>query len=145
MSDNRHRNRTRRQSPEPRRLPCPRPRRRPEEFLDPHRRRLGTCRRQRLQHPARSRAPGRPHQPPRRFGEERVTNINPGGHPSVRPQPGKDTDHAKLPNRHQFRILSRYLRLEEFDGTCNPAFDNGLEELERQLAELRLAAARELN
>ena len=29
--------------------------------------------------------------------------------------------------------------IEEFGGACDPAFDNELEELERQFAELRLA------
>jgi len=28
--------------------------------------------------------------------------------------------------------------IEEFSGACDPAFDNDLEELERQFAELRL-------
>jgi hypothetical protein len=35
--------------------------------------------------------------------------------------------------------------IEEFDGACDPAFDNDLEELERQFAELRLSLANELN
>jgi hypothetical protein len=33
--------------------------------------------------------------------------------------------------------------IEEFGGACDPAFDNDLEELERQFAELRLAVASE--
>jgi hypothetical protein len=33
--------------------------------------------------------------------------------------------------------------IEEFDGACDPAFDNDLEELERQFAELRLNLASE--
>jgi hypothetical protein len=33
--------------------------------------------------------------------------------------------------------------IEEFGGACDPAFDNDLEELERQLAELRLGLASE--
>jgi hypothetical protein len=31
------------------------------------------------------------------------------------------------------------------DGACDPAFDNALEELERQFAELRISQARDLN
>jgi hypothetical protein len=41
-----------------------------------------------------------------------------------------------------FRVISA---IEEFDGACDPAFDNALDELERQFAELRLAQARDLN
>ena len=33
--------------------------------------------------------------------------------------------------------------IEEFGGACDPAFDNDLEELERQFAELRLGLASE--
>jgi hypothetical protein len=35
--------------------------------------------------------------------------------------------------------------IEEFDGACDPAFDNALDELERQFAELRLVLASDLN
>ena len=35
--------------------------------------------------------------------------------------------------------------IEEFGGACDPAFDNDLDELERQFAELRLALARDMN
>ena len=35
------------------------------------------------------------------------------------------------------------LAIEEFDGACDPAFDNDLDELERQFAELRLSLATE--
>jgi hypothetical protein len=34
--------------------------------------------------------------------------------------------------------------IEAFHGTCDPAFDNDLEGLERQFAELRLALANDL-
>jgi hypothetical protein len=33
--------------------------------------------------------------------------------------------------------------IDEFGGACDPAFDNDLEELERQFAELRLGLASE--
>jgi hypothetical protein len=33
----------------------------------------------------------------------------------------------------------------EFDGACDPAFDNDLDELERQFAELRLSLSNDLN
>jgi hypothetical protein len=40
---------------------------------------------------------------------------------------------------------SAFLRLmdefEQFDGTCDPAFDSDYDELERQFAELRFASA----
>ena len=42
-------------------------------------------------------------------------------------------------------LFSVTAAIKEFDGTCDPAFDNGLEELERQFAELRLALASELH
>jgi hypothetical protein len=46
-------------------------------------------------------------------------------------------------------IVSEMLRvttaIEEFDGACDPAFDNDLDELERQFAEYRLALASDLN
>jgi hypothetical protein len=45
-------------------------------------------------------------------------------------------------NSDLFRVISA---IEEFDGACDPAFDNALDELERQFAELRLAQARDLN
>jgi hypothetical protein len=41
-----------------------------------------------------------------------------------------------------FRVISA---IEEFDGACDPAFDNDLDELERQFAELRLGLASDLN
>jgi hypothetical protein len=45
-------------------------------------------------------------------------------------------------NTESLRIIHA---IEEFDGACDPAFDNGLEELERQFAELRISQARDLN
>jgi hypothetical protein len=45
-------------------------------------------------------------------------------------------------NSELLRVISA---IEEFDGACDPAFDNDLDELERQFAELRLVQARELN
>jgi len=45
-------------------------------------------------------------------------------------------------NSELFRVISS---IEEFDGACDPAFDNDLDELERQFAELRLAQSRDLN
>ena len=46
-------------------------------------------------------------------------------------------------------VVSELARLtfamEEFDGACDPAFDNDLDELERQFAEFRLALASDLN
>jgi len=36
-----------------------------------------------------------------------------------------------------FRVTSA---IEEFDGACDPAFDDDLEELERQFAEFRIAS-----
>jgi hypothetical protein len=39
-------------------------------------------------------------------------------------------------NSEIFRVISA---IEEFDGACDPAFDNDLDELERQFAELRLS------
>ena len=36
-----------------------------------------------------------------------------------------------------FRVTSA---IEEFDGTCDHAFDDDLDELERQFAELRIAS-----
>jgi hypothetical protein len=41
-----------------------------------------------------------------------------------------------------FRVTAT---IEEFDGACDPAFDNGLDELERQFAEYRLVLASDLN
>jgi hypothetical protein len=50
---------------------------------------------------------------------------------------------------HSMDISSEICRvisaIEEFDGACDPTFDNGLEELERQFAELRLQLASDLN
>ena len=45
-------------------------------------------------------------------------------------------------NSEMLRVIAA---IEEFDGACDPAFDNDLDELERQFAELRLALARDLN
>ena len=45
-------------------------------------------------------------------------------------------------NAELFRVITA---IEEFDGACDPAFDNEFEELERQFAELRLSRARDLN
>ena len=42
-------------------------------------------------------------------------------------------------------MLSLMADFEIFDGACDPAFDNDLEELERQFAELRLTVASDLN
>jgi hypothetical protein len=44
-------------------------------------------------------------------------------------------------NSELFRITSA---IEEFGGACDPVFDNDLEDLERQFAELRISRAREL-
>ena len=41
-----------------------------------------------------------------------------------------------------FRLTSA---IEEFDGTCDPAFDGDLDELERQFAEFRLTQVSHLN
>ena len=38
-------------------------------------------------------------------------------------------------NSELYRVITA---IEEFDGSCDPAFDNDLDELERQFAELRL-------
>jgi hypothetical protein len=35
--------------------------------------------------------------------------------------------------------------IKAFDGACDPAFDNDLDELERQFAEFRLALASDMN
>ena len=35
--------------------------------------------------------------------------------------------------------------IEEFDGACDPAFDNDLDEMERQFAEYRLSLANDQN
>jgi len=49
--------------------------------------------------------------------------------------------------RYSTDIYSDLLRInsaiEEFDGACDPAFDNALDELERQFAELRLCSVDE--
>ena len=45
-------------------------------------------------------------------------------------------------NSELFRVISA---IDEFDGACDPAFDNDLEELERQFAELRISQAHDLN
>jgi len=50
-------------------------------------------------------------------------------------------DQANI-NSELFRIDSVS---EEFDGACDPAFDNDLEDLERRFAELRISQERELN
>ena len=51
--------------------------------------------------------------------------------------------------QHYQNVASELFRvtvaIDEFDGTCDPAFDNDFEELERQFAELRLSLANELN
>jgi len=41
-------------------------------------------------------------------------------------------------------ILRLMADFETFDGACDPAFDNDVEELERQFAELRLTVASQL-
>ena len=41
-----------------------------------------------------------------------------------------------------FRLTSA---VDEFDGACDPVFDDDLEELERQFAVLRLAQSLDLN
>ena len=40
-------------------------------------------------------------------------------------------------------IFSLMADFESFDGSCDPAFDNDLEELERQFAEFRCSLASE--
>jgi hypothetical protein len=45
-------------------------------------------------------------------------------------------------NSEIYRVITA---IEEFDGACDPAFDNELEELERRFAELRISQARDLN
>ena len=50
--------------------------------------------------------------------------------------------HSADINSELLRVISA---IEEFDGACDPAFDNDLDELERQFAELRLDLAKELN
>jgi hypothetical protein len=50
--------------------------------------------------------------------------------------------HSADINSEIYRVISA---IEEFDGACDPAFDNELEELERQFAELRISQARDLN
>jgi len=42
-------------------------------------------------------------------------------------------------------MLSLMADFETFDGACDPAFDNDLDELERQFAELRLDLPSDLN
>jgi len=46
------------------------------------------------------------------------------------------------------RVTSELARvtfaIEEFGGACDPAFDNALEELERQFAEIRLSLPKDL-
>jgi hypothetical protein len=51
-------------------------------------------------------------------------------------------NHATDINSELLRVITA---IEEFDGACDPAFDNELDELERQFAELRLALANDLN
>jgi hypothetical protein len=50
--------------------------------------------------------------------------------------------HSADVNSEMLRVISA---IEEFDPDCDPAFDNDLDELERQFAELRYAQSRELN
>ncbi|HWY87052.1 MAG TPA: hypothetical protein VNX28_10025 [Gemmataceae bacterium] len=45
-------------------------------------------------------------------------------------------------NSAMFTIMAD---LETFDGACDPAFDNDLEDMERHFAELRLTVANDLN
>jgi len=45
-------------------------------------------------------------------------------------------------NSELFRVISA---IKEFDGGCDPAFDNDLDELERQFAELRFSQACDQN
>lgn len=49
--------------------------------------------------------------------------------------------------QHYPHVTSELARItfaiEEFGGACDPAFDNDLDELERQFAELRLGLASE--
>jgi len=45
-------------------------------------------------------------------------------------------------NSELFRVAAA---IEVFDGACDPAFDNDLDELERQFAELRISQSRDLN
>jgi hypothetical protein len=47
-------------------------------------------------------------------------------------------------NPHIHSHLARVaFAIDEFGGACDPAFDNDLDELERQFAELRLAVCSE--
>jgi len=41
-----------------------------------------------------------------------------------------------------FRVTAA---IDDFDGACDPAFDNDFDELEVQFAELRISQARDLN
>ena len=50
--------------------------------------------------------------------------------------------HSADLDSEMLRVISA---IEEFDPACDPAFDNELDELERQFAELRTSQARELN
>jgi hypothetical protein len=51
--------------------------------------------------------------------------------------------------QHNQHVASELFRvtaaIEEFDGACDPAFDNDFDELERQFAELRISQAHDLN
>jgi len=50
--------------------------------------------------------------------------------------------HSADTNSEIYRAISA---IEDFGGACDPAFDNDLEELERQLADLRISQSRDLN
>ena len=45
-------------------------------------------------------------------------------------------------NAELFRVITA---IEKFDGVLDPAFDNDLDELERQFAELRISQPCDLN
>ncbi len=72
-------------------------------------------------------------------------HINLGG----RLRPAHNLERTPTMQHNPIDINSELLRvitaIEEFDGACDPAFDNDLDELERQFAELRLSRARDLN
>jgi len=50
--------------------------------------------------------------------------------------------HSADINSQMYRVICA---IEEFGGACDPAFDNELDELERQFAELRLSRSRDVN
>jgi len=71
-------------------------------------------------------------------------NINRAGASPPNNLQRKTTMQRYSPNINS-EIYSIISAIEEFDVACDPAFDNDLDELERQFAELRLAQSRDLN